>query len=114
LIIWDRIFGTFEPEQRDKPVSYGLVDQVQSFNPFYLQTFYLVKVFQKMFSVSGMVNKWKSLFYGPGWMPGTPRLGNYDELPEVKCRQCFLKNKTTEFTFFRKSNLPETDIYFNE
>ena len=31
LIIWDRLFGTFEPEK--KPVKYGLVSNVNTFNP---------------------------------------------------------------------------------
>ena len=31
LIIWDRIFGTFEPEK--EPVKYGLVRNVNTFNP---------------------------------------------------------------------------------
>ena len=37
LIIWDRMFGTFQEEITDVPIVYGLVDQVQSFNPIYLQ-----------------------------------------------------------------------------
>jgi len=31
LIIWDRIFGTFEPEE--EPVRFGLVNNVNTFNP---------------------------------------------------------------------------------
>jgi sterol desaturase/sphingolipid hydroxylase (fatty acid hydroxylase superfamily) len=31
LIIWDRLFGTFEPEK--EPVKYGLVSNVNTFNP---------------------------------------------------------------------------------
>ena len=31
LIIWDRIFGTFEPEE--EPVKFGLVNNVNTFNP---------------------------------------------------------------------------------
>ena len=31
LIIWDRIFGTFEPEK--EPVKFGLVNNVQTFDP---------------------------------------------------------------------------------
>ena len=37
LIIWDRMFGTFERERRDEPLVYGLIEQVDSFNPFYLE-----------------------------------------------------------------------------
>ena len=32
LIIWDRFFGTFEPE--NEPVKYGMVKNVNTFNPF--------------------------------------------------------------------------------
>ena len=31
LIIWDRLFGTFEPE--DEPVVYGLTKNIDTFNP---------------------------------------------------------------------------------
>ena len=31
LIIWDRLFGTFEPEE--EPVKFGLVNNVKTFNP---------------------------------------------------------------------------------
>ena len=104
LIIWDRIFGTFAWERRDEPMVYGLIEQVDSFNPLYLQViiqllvsqqiaingsfissqlFYLGKVYDKFRSVSGFGNKLKAIFYGPGWFPGTPRLGDPDCLPEV-------------------------------
>ena len=33
LIIWDRMFGTFEQEKEDENIVYGLVDQPQYFNP---------------------------------------------------------------------------------
>jgi len=39
LIIWDRIFGTFEEEKAGEEIVYGLVEDVKSFNPLYLQVF---------------------------------------------------------------------------
>jgi sterol desaturase/sphingolipid hydroxylase (fatty acid hydroxylase superfamily) len=33
LIVWDRIFGTFEPEDPAEPVSYGIVHPLGSYNP---------------------------------------------------------------------------------
>jgi len=36
-----------------------------------------------MSSMTGLVEKFKAVFYGPGWFPGTPRLGNLDDLPDV-------------------------------
>jgi len=32
LIIWDRIFGTFVPERTDEKISYGLVQNVETYN----------------------------------------------------------------------------------
>lgn len=37
LIIWDRIFGTFQDFYPDKPITYGLVYQKNTFNPLSLQ-----------------------------------------------------------------------------
>lgn len=33
LIVWDRLFGTFEPERAEEPCRYGLVKNIASFNP---------------------------------------------------------------------------------
>ena len=43
LIIWDRMFGTFAEERDDVDIVYGLVDQVKSFNPFYIQVWNKIK-----------------------------------------------------------------------
>jgi hypothetical protein len=36
------MFGTFEKERRSEPLVYGLIEQVKSFNPFYLEVKYLI------------------------------------------------------------------------
>lgn len=33
FIVWDRLFGTFEPEDPNDPVDYGLVKNVETYNP---------------------------------------------------------------------------------
>jgi hypothetical protein len=48
LIIWDRMFGTFEPERRDEPLVYGLIEQVDSFNPFYLEVILINNYYLKL------------------------------------------------------------------
>ena len=48
LIIWDRIFGTFQSEyDTDEKVQYGLVQNVRSFDPTYIQFGYLQNIFIK-------------------------------------------------------------------
>ena len=32
-MIWDRLFGSFVPEQSEEPVCYGLVKNLATFNP---------------------------------------------------------------------------------
>lgn len=36
FIIWDRIFGTFQPEEQKEKPKYGLTEQVESYNPITL------------------------------------------------------------------------------
>ena len=44
LIIWDRFFGTFEPE--NEPVKYGLVKNVNTFNPIKITFMGLQEIYQ--------------------------------------------------------------------
>ncbi|KAJ3211609.1 hypothetical protein HK099_007961 [Clydaea vesicula] len=86
LIIWDRMFGTFTAEKEDEPVLYGIVHPLQSFNPFTVQTHHLLHVMEKTWKSKGVVNKFKALFYGPGWTPEKPelRLGEIKDIPPVQ------------------------------
>ena len=66
FIIWDRLFGSFEPEV-EKPV-YGLTTNINTFNPVkvaFLEWFGLLKdVFTSKTSV---FNKLKYFLKPPGW-----------------------------------------------
>jgi len=87
LIIWDRMFGTFEAERDDVDIVYGLVDQPQFWNPAKHQIFYYGKVIEKARSMSN----WKDFFFsfvkGPGWFPGTKRLGDITFVAENPVRE---------------------------
>jgi len=87
LIIWDRMFGTFEWERDDEPVVYGLVDQPQFFNPLKHQMFYYGKVIEKAQSMNTWTEKLFAFIKGPGWFPGTPRLGDPMGVPEIQVRE---------------------------
>ena len=66
FIIWDRLFGTFEPEI-EKPI-YGLTTNISTFNPFkvaFLEWFYLLK--DTCTSKTNFTNRVKYLFKPPGW-----------------------------------------------
>uniref|UniRef100_A0A803XYQ4 Alkylglycerol monooxygenase n=1 Tax=Meleagris gallopavo TaxID=9103 RepID=A0A803XYQ4_MELGA len=81
LIIWDRIFGTFEAE--DAKVVYGLTHPVNSFEPILLQLRPLAHIWNTFWATPGFWNKLSVIFKGPGWGPGKPRLGLPEEIPAV-------------------------------
>jgi alkylglycerol monooxygenase len=83
LIIWDRMFGTFEPEQDRDDIVYGLVHQVQSWNPVYVQTNHWLYLLKTVYETHGIGNKLSVLLKGPGWQPGKPRLGLREDIPDV-------------------------------
>uniref|UniRef100_A0A8D1AAJ7 Alkylglycerol monooxygenase n=2 Tax=Sus scrofa TaxID=9823 RepID=A0A8D1AAJ7_PIG len=82
LIIWDRIFGTFEAE--NEKVVYGLTHPINTFEPFKVQFHHLVNIWTTFWATPGFFNKFSVMFKGPGWSPGKPRLGLSEEIPEVK------------------------------
>ncbi|KAK7084347.1 hypothetical protein SK128_003497 [Halocaridina rubra] len=84
LIIWDRIFGTFQEEKHNEEIVYGLTSQPQSHNALWHQVFHFVDIYDKYKSMSTWTDKMKALFYGPGWFPGTHRLGDPDTFPDIK------------------------------
>ncbi|NWI17153.1 ALKMO monooxygenase, partial [Crypturellus soui] len=81
LIIWDRIFGTFEAE--DAKVVYGLTHPVNTFEPILLQFRPLAHIWNTFWATPGFCNKLSVLFKGPGWGPGKPRLGLPEEIPVI-------------------------------
>lgn len=66
FIVWDRIFGSFEPEN-EKPI-YGLVQNIETYNPVkvaFLEWYTMFKDFSS--SKTSLINKFKYLIKPPGW-----------------------------------------------
>ncbi len=81
LIIWDRMFGTFAEEGEE--VVYGLTHNINSFNPWKVQTHHIAHILSQLFHVQGFCNKISVLLKGPGWSVGKPRLGDPADIPDV-------------------------------
>jgi len=65
LIIWDRLFGTFQPEQfRPK---YGLTKNVQTFNPVKVAFHEWAHIFRDLRKAGSISNAWRYLTNAPGW-----------------------------------------------
>ncbi len=66
FIIWDKLFGTFEPEI-EKPV-YGLVKNIDTYNPLKIAFIEWYTMLKDCFSSkTSLLNKLKYLFKPPGW-----------------------------------------------
>ena len=66
FIIWDRFFGSFEPEA-EKP-NYGLVKNINSFNPLYVAFHEWIGMFKDIFTSKASLGK-RLLYFvkPPGW-----------------------------------------------
>jgi sterol desaturase/sphingolipid hydroxylase (fatty acid hydroxylase superfamily) len=62
LIVWDRLFGTFQAET--DPVSYGLTKDIHTFNPFRIATHELFTIARDVRATSSL---WEALacVFGP-------------------------------------------------
>ena len=65
LIIWDKLFGTFQVETQ-KPV-YGLTTNLNTYHPFKVIFNEWVKLYKDLFKSSSFIDKIKYIFYPPGW-----------------------------------------------
>ncbi len=79
LIIWDKLFGTFQPEE-EKP-TYGVTKPTNTWNPVWANILPVVDMSKQVISTPGFMNKMKVLFYKPGWRP--EELGGYQAAPDV-------------------------------
>lgn len=81
LIIWDRMFGTFEAESEQ--VVYGLTHPINTFQPFQVQLAHYIHIWKTFWEMKGLKNKLSVIFKGPGWEPGKPWHGCIEDIPDV-------------------------------
>jgi alkylglycerol monooxygenase len=69
LMLWDRLFGTFEDERADDPVRYGTRAPVRSWNPLWIN----LDTFWTLCQDAGRAKRWRdklSIWWRrPGWRP---------------------------------------------
>ena len=72
LIIWDRLFGTFQEElDQDEPI-YGITNNINTYNPLKIATHEYGSIWHDMKQMPTFKDKLKLLFYPPGWSPNGP------------------------------------------
>lgn len=70
FIIWDRMFGTFEPERDDEPPRYGIVRNLGTFNPLWVATHEWVGIWRDLRRAASPRDAWMALAGPPGWKSG--------------------------------------------
>lgn len=73
LIIWDRIFGTFAPEQ--ERVQYGLTKNIQTFNLWKIFNHEVAAIAQDVSEAQTRTDQLGYIFRGPGWEPQRSHAG---------------------------------------
>jgi sterol desaturase/sphingolipid hydroxylase (fatty acid hydroxylase superfamily) len=65
LIIWDKLFGTFQAEETAGEIKYGVPRMPEKpYNPFYLQTYELVEMFKDVWHYKDL----RILWHTPEWI----------------------------------------------
>jgi len=78
FIIWDKLFGTFQPELKEEKVIYGLTSNIKTYNPLKIAFHEWIAVFKDALTAkTTFVNKLKYFIKPPGWKhDGTGILSN--------------------------------------
>lgn len=76
LIIWDKLFGTFQPELKSEKVKYGLVVNIKTYNPIFIAFNEWRALFKDLNTKNISVrNRIRYLYKPPGWKhDGTGKL----------------------------------------
>lgn len=90
LIIWDRMFGTFQPELKEEKATYGLVTNINTYNPIIIAFKEWGALFKDaFFGKKSFLDRINYIIKPPGWKhDGTGKLSS-------DLREEWLKNQST-------------------
>ena len=67
LNFWDRIFGTYQEEDNTIEIEYGVTREIKSGNFIDVYFGEIINLSKDVFYATGIINKFKYIFYPPGW-----------------------------------------------
>ena len=67
LIIWDKLFGTFQKEEDNEPVKYGLTKNINTYNPGTMVFHEWINIFKDLTKKCSFKDKFMYVFGPPGW-----------------------------------------------
>ncbi len=69
FIIWDKMFGTFQPELADVPAVYGVTKPVETWNPWIINYQHFWQIVKDACRTSSIWDKCRIWFMPTGWRP---------------------------------------------
>jgi sterol desaturase/sphingolipid hydroxylase (fatty acid hydroxylase superfamily) len=69
LIIWDRLFGTFQPELAEEPVVYGTREPLRSWNPLWANLHTYAALIRDALDARNWGDRARVFLARPGWRP---------------------------------------------
>jgi sterol desaturase/sphingolipid hydroxylase (fatty acid hydroxylase superfamily) len=84
FIVWDKLFGTFEPERA--PVTYGLTKNIETFRPTEIAWHEWRAMIADLRKASSWRDAFGYVFAPPGWSPDGSRLTS-DQMREAAARR---------------------------
>ena len=72
LIIWDRMFGTFQEELDEEPCVYGITNNINTFNPLKFQALGYIDLWKDISQAEKISDKLRYIFKPPGWSHDGP------------------------------------------
>ena len=82
FIVWDRLFGTFEPERDDERPRYGIVKNLGTFNVVWAAFHEWIGIARDLRSARSWRERWRYVAGPPGWSPD----GSRDTAEAIKAR----------------------------
>lgn len=67
LVFWDKLFGTFEAEDDNEPVKFGLTENIKTYNPVTMVFHEWKNIITDLKKSSSFTDKLKYVFGPPGW-----------------------------------------------
>ena len=69
FIIWDKLFGTFQPEERSNPPVYGILRPAKTWNPILINFKHLWQLTKDAYRAKSYWDKVRIWFMPTGWRP---------------------------------------------
>ena len=69
FMVWDRMFGTFAAERDDEPPKYGLIHNIDTYNPIKIAFHEWVAMFRDVKRSRSLREAFMYVFGPPGWRP---------------------------------------------